>query len=443
MSRWILAAAVLAACGAIARAADLPPDARMSWLENAEIKVGVDLNRGGAIVYLSREGGANLVNNFDRGRQVQLSFYSGPVPFSAAGQHPKKHWEHLGWNPVQAGDDFGNVPEVTAHENDGRSLHVRCRPLQWPLNRVAADCFFDSWIELDGVTVKVRARLENARGDATVYPARLQELPAAYANGSFFRVVSFTGTRPFAGGAVTEITKSQGSHPWSFWTATEHWSALLDAKDNGLGLITPCRMRFTGGFNGQPGESDTLGNAAGYLAGQSLEILDPGIGFEFQYELVAGSLREIRERAAKHRPVGLPGWVFATDRQHWHHQNASDAGWPMKDHWEIRLDRDDPQLFCPHTLWQAEAAPRLMIEAAFRTSQRSATVYWQPLDHGSFAADTRIEFPIEGDGKFRVYEIDLSRSPAYRGALTRLRIDPVPAGEAGAWMKVKSIRLAR
>ena len=54
---------------------------RMSYLENEEIKVGVDLNLGGAITWLSAKNGENRVNNFDFGRQIQLSYFSGPVPF--------------------------------------------------------------------------------------------------------------------------------------------------------------------------------------------------------------------------------------------------------------------------------------------------------------------------------------------------------------------------
>lgn len=80
----LLAACLLRATLPAVLASDAPPQlprgARMSYLENGVLKLGVDLNRGGAIVFLSRDGGANLINNFDFGRQVQLSFFSGPAP---------------------------------------------------------------------------------------------------------------------------------------------------------------------------------------------------------------------------------------------------------------------------------------------------------------------------------------------------------------------------
>ena len=99
---------------------------RMSWLENDRVKLGVDLEHGGAITFLaSVKDGANVINNFDLGRQVQLSFYSGPVPFEANGQKPAEHWRHIGWNPIQTGDDFKNASRILAHENDGKQIHQR------------------------------------------------------------------------------------------------------------------------------------------------------------------------------------------------------------------------------------------------------------------------------------------------------------------------------
>ncbi|MEO0447994.1 MAG: hypothetical protein AAF191_18150, partial [Verrucomicrobiota bacterium] len=179
-SGWLLALFLLD--GGAFVVAQAPQNADMSFLENDEVRVGVDLNRGGAIVYLSRDDGENLINNYDLGRQVQLSVFSGPIPFATKGQQPKEHWAHLGWNPIQAGDDFGNGSPVLDHQNDGSTLFVRTRPLQWPLDQVPGDCLFEQKISLDGAVVFVRARLINQRRDLTLYPARHQELPALYGN---------------------------------------------------------------------------------------------------------------------------------------------------------------------------------------------------------------------------------------------------------------------
>ena len=134
MTRTALALLLTSVSALAADPADIPSGAKMSWLANDLVRVGVDLNRGGAITYLAREGGGNLINNFDFGRQVQLSFYSGPVPFAVGENRPAKHWEHIGWNPVQTGDDFKHASRVLDHRNDGRTIYVKCAPMQWPLN---------------------------------------------------------------------------------------------------------------------------------------------------------------------------------------------------------------------------------------------------------------------------------------------------------------------
>lgn len=416
---------------------------KMSWLENDRIKFGVDLDLGGAITFLaSTKDGANVINNYDLGRQVQLSFFSGPVPFEANGQKPAEHWRHIGWNPIQTGDDFKNASRILAHENDGKHIHLSCVPLQWPLNNVPGECTFDSWLELEGAVVKARARITNTRSDHTQYAARLQELPAVYANAAFPRVVSYTGARPFTDEAFSDMPKSQTKHPWTFWTGTEGWAALIDDKDYGLGLITPGRVHFTGGFAGKPGPNDTHGNSTGYLAGQGQEILDHNIAYEFRYELVLGTVQEIRMRAATHRPQGTPAWSFSQDRQGWHFQNAKDSGWPVKDHLQVMLEQDDPQLISPLTFWQAEDAPQLVIDAAFHTTQKQGVVMLQPHGAKSYDPKTTITFPLVADGEFHRHVIPLSSLPTYQGAMVRLRIDPVGSGEAGAWMKVRSMRLA-
>ncbi len=415
----------------------------MSYLDNAEAKVGVDLNRGGAIVFLSRGGGGNLINNFDLGRHVQLSFFSGPVPFAVGDRQPAKQWEHIGWNPIQAGDDYKHASQVLEHHNDGRSIYVKTLPLQWPLNHVPGDCTFESWLRLEGTVVTVRARLNNARLDKTQYPARLQELPATYANAPYHRVVSYTGDLPFTGAPAREVPKPTGSHPWSFWHATEGWSALLDEGDRGLGLLTPGRVFFTGGFAGQPGPNDTHANSTGYLAGQGEEILDHNIVYEFRYELLAGTLAEIRERAKAIHVSALPEWSFVKDRQGWHYVNAHDKGWPITGALDVQLGKDDPQLISPFSFWRAENAPLVDIECAFKTAQQTATVFWQRCGETAPGAKDAVEFPIKTDGRFHHYLVDLSGAPSYKGGIVRLRFDPVATGKVGDSVLIKSVKLTK
>src|SRR6478672_11735591 len=82
----------------------LAAESHLSWLDNGTIRLGVDLDLGGAITWLSKSGDSlNIINTHDWGREVQMSFYSGPIPFVAGDKRPAAAWAGLGWNPVQAG----------------------------------------------------------------------------------------------------------------------------------------------------------------------------------------------------------------------------------------------------------------------------------------------------------------------------------------------------
>ena len=76
----------------------------LQTIENGQIRVGVNTNYGGAITYLAfldNHGGlvstANMVNNPDLGRQVQIALYSGPADYSIKST---TGWGNLGWNPI-------------------------------------------------------------------------------------------------------------------------------------------------------------------------------------------------------------------------------------------------------------------------------------------------------------------------------------------------------
>jgi len=157
----------------------------MSFLDNGIIKIGVNLNLGGSITYLADSKlKDNLVNNYDWGRQIQMSFYSGPNPYTANGKKQSPDWIFLGWNPIQSGDYAGYAARILEHKNDGKKLYVKGIPMQWPLDSVPCECTFETWIELDSNRVKVKSKINNNREDKTQYSGRHQELPAILSPGN-------------------------------------------------------------------------------------------------------------------------------------------------------------------------------------------------------------------------------------------------------------------
>jgi len=431
---------LLVAAVPICSAAPRSHEPRMSFLDNGTIRVGVDLNLGGAITWLSRSADReNVINSYDWGRQVQMSYYGGPIPFVPPGKQVAPYWKGLGWNPIQSGDDFGHASSVLESSNDGRQIYVKCIPMQWPLDDVPGECTFECWLTLDGSTVCVRSRLANARSDHTPYGARDQELPAVYTNAPYSRIVSYTGKQPFAGEPVADVEAKQPPN-WNRWFATEHWAALVDKQGWGLGVCNPGCLRFIGGFAGKPGEGDASSANCGYLAPSREEILDHNVVHEYRYELILGTINEIRERATKGGPV-LPSWRFAESRDGWNFRNASDAGWPLSGEWEVKFEKGDPQILSPLFCRPVEEIPSVMIEAAFTTQESQAQLFWSTYDENGFTQERSIFFPIQNDGSHHEYRIKLSDSPTYRGSIIQLRLDP--ANSSAGTIQLKSIRFIK
>ena len=79
--------------------------ASLVYLDNGVVRVGIDLSRGGSIAYMSTSAGAseasNVINAHDMGREVQLSFYSGPAFYNPEGKCDKLfNGQEWPWNPI-------------------------------------------------------------------------------------------------------------------------------------------------------------------------------------------------------------------------------------------------------------------------------------------------------------------------------------------------------
>ncbi|HSU65694.1 MAG TPA: hypothetical protein VLJ39_02375 [Tepidisphaeraceae bacterium] len=419
---------------------------RMSYLDNGVIRLGIDLNLGGAITYLSRSGtDENVVNSYDCGRQIQMSYYSGPVPFSTGDKQPKPNWAHIGWNPIQVGDAFGNPSKVLEHRNDGKQLYVKCIPMHWPLDNVPGECTYECWLELEGNAVHARCRMENHRPDHTQYSARFQEFPAIYTNGPWYRLMTYTGDQPFTGAPLARIERDKTAPgPWSHWISPEHWAALVDDHDFGLGVWSPDFCNFDGGFAGKPGAGGPQDGPTGYIAPHALEIIDWNIQHEYRYDLILGRLPDIRRYVYDHAPRPKPPvYRFEKDRQDWIYVNATDAGWPIRGELNILMEQNDPQLIGPVGFWQASDAGTLVIEAASRTKQTNAQVFWKPFGEKHFTDRNAARFQLTSDGAFHAYRLKFSNEPGWKGPITQLRFDPIGSGTAGDWIRIRSIRLEK
>ncbi len=303
----------------------------IAYIENEHIRLGVNLALGGAITYLAEHGKPNMINSHDWGRQVQMSFYAYPQPFIPEGKTVSPTWDQLGWNPIGCGDAFGNRSKILEHRVSENEIYVKCIPMQWPLDNVPGDCTFECWYRLNGMQVEVTSRLNNAREDRTLYPARSQELPAVYTNGVWWQAVSYVGNAPCTGDEVTRLyTKTDPCWGPPAFHATEHWSALVDDNSYGLGIWMPTTTHFGSGCFDTPGVGGPKDPPTGYISPRQNEILDHDIVYTYDYTLIVGTVEEIRA-AALEKEKAAPDplrWNFDGTRDHFWYRNITDTGLP-------------------------------------------------------------------------------------------------------------------
>ena len=434
-----------------AAAGDAKPEARfniqsdqISFIDNGEIKVGVNRDLGGAITWLSTPGHDNLINNSDWGRQIQLSFYSGPQPFEPEGKKNHEHWKNWAWNPIQSGDVFGHRAKVVELTNTGTSIHLASIPMQWALDDVPGDCRFEADLKLEGPMLRVHYRLINQRTDHTWYAAHNQELPAVYLVSALDRLMAYTGDQPFTGGELTRIIKPpQQTFPWARFITTEGWVAAVGDDDWGLGVCNPTVYTYLGGTNTP---KKTWASDAGptmYISPVSTDALDHNIVFDFDMIIRAGKLTSLREyfcgMMAKRSP---PVWTFAKDRQHWVPRGCVDAGWPIQDGLKLTLTKGkQASIEGPVHPYPAASATKLRITGTWSGLAGNGHISWKKQGGNPTPKPNSIPFPIPATGNETSIEVDLGSAPGYDGLITQLTLWPADQPNAEGHVTVKSIEL--
>ena len=413
------------------------------FIENKRVRLGIDLNLGGSIVYLAETGGQNMVNNYDTGRQIQTALYSGPVPYTTNGKSPPAAWPYLGWNPVQSGDYYNHSSRVLDYKQDSTHLYVKTIPMQWPFNNEPAECVMEHWIELKDNVVQVRSRSVLSRPDTTQYDARPQEVPAMYLNAPYARLVAYEGDQPFTNATPTELRIVNTAE---VRTATENWVAMLNSNGRGVGLFQAGQPRFNIGFFGNPGNGGEFDGPTAYAGATPTAVLDYNAAYEAGYSLILGTLTDIRQFVYNQpQPTPKPDFRFRTDRQRWYYQKTTDTGLPIRGELNVRFDGNrDLQLFSPEGFWRGSAMPVIYIQAAFLTPAPTARFVWRRNGDKAFtgASDRYVDFPITGDGQYRVYALNMSQVTGWNNtAVIQMGISPtIPEGQQlGRLVRIRSL----
>ncbi|AUD03336.1 hypothetical protein [Spirosoma pollinicola] len=424
-----------------------PAAQRRLFLGNDKLRVGIDLNMGGAITYLAEAGSSeNMVNNPDLGRQIQTSIYAGPINYEQNNKKPPAQWPYLGWNPVQAGDYYLYPAQIVSYQQTDNLIYVKTIPHIWPLLNEPAECTFEHWITIKDNTVHVRCRVAVSRADTTQYDARTQETPCVYLNGPYDRMITYTGLKPFTNDAISEFTERQVTNRY----ASENWAALLNAKGRGVGLYKPGQVRFRTGAFGIPHVGSEFDVSAGYINSEEFLLVDHNGEYEFEYTLIVGSLPDIRQYVYNQpRPPLSPNYTFSNDRLGWFYINTTDRGWPIQNELNVQWARNNKKdvsfrIASPLHFWYASNVPKIQVEAAFQTKGTVARLSWRKPDEVDFmeTEGRYVDFPITGDGQFRTYEINTSQLSGWDGVISQISLTSPPSQysyENGSRVRVRSV----
>lgn len=307
----------------------------IKFIENEFIKLGFNMELGGAITYFSEHGKENMINSHDWGRQIQMSYYSGPSPFSPKGVRKREEWKGFCWNPIQSGDCYFNKSKVIDSNFTKNTAYIKCIPMQWALENYPGDCTFEIWAKLNDKTVDFTCRLNNDREDKNQYKGSV-EAPAVYTTGKYYKCVSYVGEKPFTNDNLTELCNKENRFGW-VWLheyTPEHWSALVDDDNYGLGVFSPRTTYTKVGFT--PTEDMGVGgpkdNPTGYIAPILGFVCDYNVVHTYNYTLMIGSLDEIRTKSYElAKNLDEKKYVFNGDRHNFSYVNGTDSGYPIKD----------------------------------------------------------------------------------------------------------------
>lgn len=259
------------------------------FIENEFVKVGVDANHGGAICWISEaESERNVVNTKDLGRFIQQSYYAGQkLDRIAEGQC--SYYRHFPWNPLQAGDYYGNGSLVMDLIVSGPVMYIKTRPLLWDMNNVYADAVFETWIKLEGSEIVYTAKLTRFESnDLWGEKESFQELPACYLTSDLHNFYSYTGSDIWN----YHLNPISSTGFWEEWTSHESWIACVDDSLWGFSVYSPGVPSFTGGFYEGANEMDSTA----YIAPTLDLTLKAQDKIEYRCYFNIGKLNEMMHR---------------------------------------------------------------------------------------------------------------------------------------------------
>ncbi|MDB6055690.1 MAG: outer rane biosis protein BamB, partial [Verrucomicrobiales bacterium] len=145
---------------------------------------------------------------------------------------------------------------------------------------------FEQWISLTGRIAHIHFKM-NFSGSQP-HPIRDHEVPAFFVEPEYSNLLLYSGDKPWSNGKISE---SKPGWPNESRTATENWAAYVNPQGYGIGAYFPLSDHLT---CYRYGDGNRAKGACSYFAPLTKFAITPGLSFEYDLYLTAGTGEEIR-----------------------------------------------------------------------------------------------------------------------------------------------------
>jgi hypothetical protein len=398
-----------------------------AYLDNGIIRVGVDLDWGGAITEIIYKGN-NLVNKHDEGRMIQINLMDGkdkdfydPLDMSSS---------NMGYSPNQAGDKYQHYSSVLKQIITDNFIYTRTQPLEWnPDNKgggktksVASDVYVDQWIYLNGPLVKVKYVLTHIGNDRHEYFNQL--IPYVFVNKDFRRLITYAGNNPWEGdGKLTEAAPPEFPDALNL-SPSEGWAALVNDNDFGITVYTTPHLSLWAAQRGTAYNCNSL---------YPLTVTDipPGEVIEITADLIIGKFQEARSMIYElhEKETPLTYWEF--------NQNNNRGGWiPWNGMTPFNVSggtlKTNSTGVDPHMVMSQElgidSRKYPTIEISMKVEAGGVgQFFFTTLSDQVYDEKKSKTFIINTGKDFVTYRLDMSTMSTWAGIISQMRFDPTNA----------------
>jgi hypothetical protein len=212
------------------------------YLENSQMKIGLNLKRGGQICYASVSGSTtNLVyNGSDGGLEWQLDATQYLVNGTLNGQTSGSPQNNVNYNTTMGGDYNNHSQTLIDYHAITNGYYVKFRPIMYNFNAVISEIEVEATYTLIGNDLKIDYVYTSFRTDGSIETGNNFRfmgwaIPILFLTNNFTKYQIYTGSSPWTNGNLNdgEIPNVTGNqNPAIGLSSKEFWGLSYDPTNN-------------------------------------------------------------------------------------------------------------------------------------------------------------------------------------------------------------------